>query len=152
SAIDPEDDSVLYISTSEVFDDNKLVILKRKVEAISHMDVIDNMEEVISENVSIDPKKYISVFRKFYLTLIEKGINLNKDKIIGLLLHLACVIERLMHGKTLIHIKNTQEYIKEYPREFKIVENVLNNIVEREYNLRIPRQEIVYIMRIIYSL
>jgi len=152
SAVDPEDDSILYISTSEIFGGSKIRLLKKKVDAIWQTDVIDNMEEIVRENINIDPKKYISVFRKIYLTLVEKGINLTQDTIIGLLLHLACVIERLTQGKSLIHKKNTHEYINSYPAEYRIIEEVLNSAVEREYNLKIPEQEIVYIMRMIYSL
>nr|PZN04849.1 MAG: transcriptional regulator [Bacillota bacterium] len=152
SAIDPEDDSILYISTSEVFDSGKIGLLKKKIDAVSLVDVIDNMEEIIREHVDIDPKKYISVFRKFYLTLAEKGLKLNQDTVIGLLLHLACVIERLTKGETLIHKKNTQEYIEAYPAEFKMVQEITETVVEREYDIKIPEQEIVHIMRLIYAL
>ncbi|HAA80378.1 MAG TPA: transcriptional regulator, partial [Thermoanaerobacter sp.] len=151
SAINPEDDSVLYISTSDVFDNDKLSVLRNKIEALSQIEIIDNMKEVIRENIKIDSEKYISSFKRFYAALIRDGVNLNEDITIGLILHLACVIERILQGKQLIHIKDTQEYIKNYPKEFDIIKKAIR-IIEEGCNVKISDEECVNMMKIIYSL
>ncbi|MCG0275941.1 MAG: PRD domain-containing protein [Thermosediminibacteraceae bacterium] len=151
SAIDPEDDSVLYISTSEVLEKSKLHLLKEKIESISQDNIIDNMEEVIRENVNIDSKKFLSIFKKFYFALKEEGVSLNQDITISLILHLACLIERILQGKPLIHLKNTQEYIKGYPKEFDIIKRCIK-VIEEGYGTRISDAQLVPIMQMIYSL
>ncbi|MGB9680466.1 MAG: PRD domain-containing protein, partial [Thermoanaerobacteraceae bacterium] len=151
SAINPQDDSILYISTSDVFDNDKLSVLKNRIETISQIKVIDNMEEVIRENIKIDSEKYISSFKNFYEALIKEGVNLNEDITIGLILHLGCVIERILQGKQLIHIKGTQEYIKNYPKEFDIIKKVIG-IIEEGCSVKISDEECVNMMKIIYSL
>ena len=151
SAINPEDDSILYISTSDVFDKNKLSVLKNAIEAVSNVGLIDNMREVIRENVRIDAEKYISSFKQFYSALIAKGVKLNEDITIGLILHIACVIERIIEGKELTHVKNTQQYIRDYPKEFETVRKTVK-ILEEGCDISISDEECINIMKIIYSI
>lgn len=151
SAINPEDESILYISTSDVFDKNKLSVLKNAIEAVSNVGLIDNMREVIRENVRIDAEKYISSFKQFYSTLIAKGVKLNEDITIGLILHIACVIERIIEGKELTHVKNTQQYIRDYPKEFETIRKTVK-ILEEGCDISISDEECVNIMKIIYSI
>ncbi|MGB9779829.1 sigma 54-interacting transcriptional regulator [Caldanaerobacter sp.] len=151
SAIDPEDETVLYISTSDVFDKNKLSVLKNAIESVSNLSLIDNMREVIKENVRIDADKYISSFKQFYSALIARGIKLNEDITIGLILHIACAIERIIEGRDLTHVRDTQQYIKDYPNEFKTVKDTVK-ILEKGCGINISEEECVNIMKIIYSL
>lgn len=151
SAINPQDDSILYISTSDVFDKNKFFLLQNKIDALFYSKIIDNMKEVIKENIRINVDKYITAFKNFYFELIKKNIILNEDITIGLILHLACAIERIVEGKELIHMKNTQQYIKSYPEEFNKIRNAIK-IIEQGCNIKISDEECVNMMKIIYSL
>lgn len=63
------------------------------------MHVIDNMKEVLEQNVDIDSNKYIKTFKRFYTHLLQSGIHLNESVIIGLILHLACALERVLKIK-----------------------------------------------------
>lgn len=96
SAVKPDDESLLYISTSDIFDKKKVELLKSRLSLIEE---IYDMREVIGENVNIDSYKYIECFRSFYICLVNNKVELNSSVLIGLILHIACVIERILSGE-----------------------------------------------------
>ena len=125
SAIDLNDSSILYISTSDIFDKYKLPILKRKIGSIDKLLLISNMQNVIKESTSLDSYKYIEAFKEFYLLLFSKGVDFNNDNLIGIILHIACAIECVLDGKDLIHIKNVERVISDNSQVFTTIRNAL---------------------------
>ncbi|HHV74954.1 MAG TPA: sigma 54-interacting transcriptional regulator [Thermoanaerobacterium sp.] len=151
SAFDPGDDTVKYISTTDVFDNRKLRSLKAMIDSRDALETIDNMKEIIAENVNIDAGKYINAFKEFYLNIAENNVTLDNDKIIGLILHLACAIERVLNGGELIRIKNCKSIIESNTSKYEMIKTAVKPVNET-FNMALSDDEYVSIMKIIYSL
>lgn len=151
SAFDPGDDTLKYISTTDVFDNRKLSSLKAMIDSRDALDTINNMKEIIAENVDIDADKYIKAFKEFYLNIAGNKVSLDNDKIIGLILHLACAIERVLKGGELIRIKNCKSIIENNTSKYEMIKTAVKPVNEA-FNVTLSDDEYVSIMKIIYSL
>ncbi|AST57013.1 PTS system transcriptional activator [Thermoanaerobacterium thermosaccharolyticum] len=151
SAFDPGDDTLKYISTTDIFDNRKLSSLKAMIDSRDALDTINNMKEIIAENVDIDADKYIKAFKEFYLNIAENKVSLDNDKIIGLILHLACAIERVLKGGELIRIKNCKSIIEKNTSKYEMIKTAVKPVNEA-FNVTLSDDEYVSIMKIIYSL
>ncbi|MEG6570549.1 sigma 54-interacting transcriptional regulator [Thermoanaerobacterium thermosaccharolyticum] len=151
SAFDPGDDTLKYISTTDIFDNRKLSSLKAMIDSRDALDTINNMKEIIAENVDIDADKYINAFKEFYLNIAENKVSLDNDKIIGLILHLACAIERVLKGGELIRIKNCKSIIEDNASKYEMIKTAVKPVNEA-FNVTLSDDEYVSIMKIIYSL
>ncbi|MFU0782703.1 MAG: PTS system transcriptional activator [Thermoanaerobacterium thermosaccharolyticum] len=151
SAFDPGDDTLKYISTTDVFDNRKLSSLKAMIDSRDALDTINNMKEIIAENVDIDADKYINAFKEFYLNIAKNKVSLDNDKIIGLILHLACAIERVLKGGELIRIKNCKSIIEKNTSKYEMIKTAVKPVNEA-FNVTLSDDEYVSIMKIIYSL
>lgn len=148
SAVRPEDKSLLYISTSDIFDKEKLLTF------ISNLDIIKtiyNMKEVIAENVNIDSKRFIESFRSFYVTLLHNGIEINSTVLVGLILHIACAIERIINGEYLEYRENNKRIVSENPEKYRFIKKSLQP-VEDAFNITVSENEYSNIIKIVYSL
>ncbi|WKV10007.1 sigma 54-interacting transcriptional regulator [Thermoanaerobacterium sp. CMT5567-10] len=151
SAFDPGDDTLKYISTTDVFDNRKLSSLKAMIDSRDALDTINNMKEIIAENVDIDADKYIKAFKEFYLNIAGNKVSLDNDKIIGLILHLACAIERVLKGGELIRIKNCKSIIENNASKYEMIKNSIKPVNEA-FNVTLSDDEYVSIMMIVFSL
>ncbi|MGF7397495.1 sigma 54-interacting transcriptional regulator [Thermoanaerobacterium thermosaccharolyticum] len=151
SAFDPGDDTLKYISTTDIFDNRKLSSLKAMIDSRDALDTINNMKEIIAENVDIDADKYIKAFKEFYLNIAENNVILDNDKIIGLILHLACAIERVLNGGELIRIKNCKSIIENNTSKYEMIKTAVKPVNEA-FKVSLSDDEYVSIMKIIYSL
>lgn len=151
SAIKPEDRSLLYISTTDLFDENRSSKISQKIDLLSGLKVIDHMKDVIKENVAIDAVKFTDVFKRGYADLLEKGVKINDSTLTGFMLHLACVIERVESGMELNPVKNDENIINRNPKKFSIAKGIVKTL-ENEFNIRITDAECINIMRILFSL
>ncbi|WML34845.1 PRD domain-containing protein [Clostridium sp. OS1-26] len=148
SAVKPEDESLLYISTSDIFDREKTCKLKSR---INLMETICNMTEVIEENINIDSYKYIEGFKNFYLSLLNNGVELNSNVLTGLILHLACAIERTLSGEKLLYRESDERLINKYIEKYNFIKNILKPI-EKIFNIKLPTSEYLNVLKIIYLL
>ena len=150
SAIKPDDDTLLFISASEIFNEQKVSILNDKINTIDKIEMINNMEDVISENIKIDGHRFIGVFMKFFIELFNKGIMLDEENLIGLMLHIACALEFILNGDKPQYRTRGITISKDNFNNFDLIKNIVN-VFEREYNIIISDEECVNIIRIIYS-
>lgn len=151
SAFNPEDDSILYISTSDIFSKEKVTELNNKVASIKNLKTIHNMSAVIEKNIDIDVPKYIVSFQKLYLKLFGMGILLSEDIILGLALHLACTIESVLKRKKATHTSaDLEKVINENLEKFKLTKGAVA-VMEGDFALKFSDAEHVNIMRIIFS-
>lgn len=151
SAIKPDDSSLQYISTTDLFDEKRISKIREKIDSLSDLKLIDNMKDVIKENVGIDAARFTDVFKRCYTYLSVKEVKLSDSTLTGFMLHFACVIERVKNGRELNPVKNYKDIISNNPEKFKIVKHIVK-AVEDEFNIRITDAECVSIMRILFSL
>lgn len=145
-ALKPEDNSILYLSTYEIFLPEKLDYLGKTIDTLK---IIENMNAVIKENVSIDPNKFIESFKLFYLRLLNNQIILDGKNSVGLILHMSCLVERLLKGEMLISKNSNENFYGKYMQEISVIKGCLKPI-EDIFNIDVPKSEIVYITKAIY--
>ena len=148
SAIKPQDESLLYISTSDIFDKEKIPLLKSR---LSIMKDIYDMREVIEEHVNINSYKYINCFRNLYICLLTNNIELNSSILIGLILHLACVIERTLNNQKIVYPKYNEKIIDENKDKYTFIKEILYPI-EKAFDIKIPTKEYLIILKTVYFL
>ena len=148
SAIDPKDEEVFYISTSDVLKKEKIEKFSKELDILQ---TIDNMREVIKGTVDIDEYKYIENFKKVYIYIINSGTSINENILLGLILHLACAVEHILHGKETRHIKNKKELISEHHNQFNVIKKSLKSL-ESAFGIVFLDQEYVNVMKIVYFL
>ena len=81
---------------------------------------------------------------------IEESLEINIDQQakIGILIHMAFLIERLIDENEEIKFKNLDKYRYEHGREFILVKKSLNKI-ENEYKVVINDNELAHIVRMV---
>ncbi|KLU62497.1 nitrogen assimilation regulatory protein [Peptococcaceae bacterium CEB3] len=151
SAIKPDEDSLPYLSTTDLLDERKIEKVKEKIEALSSTKLIANMTDVIRENVRIDADKFGRVFQRFHADLRHRGVRADHNTLTGLMLHIACVIERVQSGKELHRLKNYRGLIRDNPERFRLVRET-TGLFEHEFAVQLSDAECVSIMRILFAL
>lgn len=148
SVLDPKDENIIYISTSDIFIKEKLDCFNNNMKILN---TIDNMRAVINETIDINANKYIESFKKFYIHLVNSNVNIDENIVLGLILHLGCALERVLKNKKQIHIKNKEKFFEKYNDEFKIIKRAITSM-EKEFGIVFPDEEYLNIMKIIYFL
>ncbi|MDD6526163.1 MAG: PRD domain-containing protein, partial [Firmicutes bacterium] len=77
--------------------------------------------------------------------------NLSEDEKLGLFMHLACMVERVLSGTKLSINKKDLEKIELYPYDYKMIAKLLKNI-EKTFKIIIDDTEIMNIMTICLKL
>ncbi|WMJ81734.1 sigma 54-interacting transcriptional regulator [Clostridium sp. MB40-C1] len=148
SAIKPIDDSILYISTSDIFNEEKILILDERMNMLK---TISNMKSVIEENINIDSSKYIESFKKFYMYLLSEEVRLDENLVVGLILHIGCVLERVLSNKKMKHLNTNIQIPSGYEENIKLIKNAVLPI-ERKFSVSMTMEEYINITKIIYSI
>ncbi|WP_040213458.1 sigma 54-interacting transcriptional regulator [Clostridium polynesiense] len=148
SAVDPKNDDLYYLSTSDIFDDGKIEEFKY---ILSMLQVINNMHDVIKENVSIEAVDYINSFKKFSFNILNNHVKISENVIIGVLLHIACVIENSLSLKKQPISQHNERILKYHSEEVAIISKSIKPI-EEEFKIKLYEEEYANIAKIIYSL
>lgn len=151
SSIDPEEKSVKYISTIDLINGAKIHLLDNEIYLNKSFNTINNMEEILAENVDIDSKKFISRFKEFYSYLLTNDIELDDNKLAGLMLHLACVIERISKGQPLNSRMDRKKFIITHKAKVSNIEHAINSL-EIAFNIKLTDEEYYNMAKVIYSL
>lgn len=105
SSIKPSDKAIHYISTQELIEGKFELAAASKTFIAPHgnsvIERLSFMQNVINEHLKVDGAKFMQAFSVFYEKLAERNLRITENTIIGLIMHLACVVERLMQGEAL---------------------------------------------------
>ncbi|WP_055665347.1 sigma 54-interacting transcriptional regulator [Desnuesiella massiliensis] len=152
--INPNIYGVPFISTSELFMDNNYGRLKEIVDNTETLERFYNsiFEALAMEITELDISRFKPQCIKFIDTIqgcIEK--KLDKDKVVGIILHLACAITRLLsrNNPPVCYMKD--KIIADYTEEFMCIKKGLK-IFEDSYNIGFSEDEACFIVMIILSL
>ncbi|MDN5312244.1 MAG: hypothetical protein PWQ68_1217 [Thermoanaerobacteraceae bacterium] len=165
SAIKPDDETLTYISPKDLIEGKvddlilKLACSKQSDEKDENIVILNRMRDVIRENIEIDAEKYIDGFIDLYKSFKAHGINLNEDMLVGLVLHLACAIEKMMtgslpkHGNTAVQTDTLakQSLAKQYKSDFDLIKEALTPM-EKSFNVKLPEEEYINFIKIIHFL
>ncbi|MFZ5969843.1 MAG: sigma 54-interacting transcriptional regulator [Bacillota bacterium] len=97
-----------------------------------------HLKTVDSHKVILTVKTIIEQIQK------ELGIELTKDVLVGMLLHICFMIEKTKRGEPLAQYKNKQQIFAKYSREFDVIQQNMKEI-EGQFDIQIGVDEICYI-------
>lgn len=121
--------------------------------AIFNQNIIKNfsLDNLLDYLTILNPEKIIG-FVEEIVRQIEKKMNqhFNNTILIGLYLHISCLIERLILEKQLIYHRDMSDFKKEQEEFIVMIQEVFKGISET-YNVIIPIEEIEYIYNYVHQ-
>ncbi|QIQ20502.1 sigma 54-interacting transcriptional regulator [Zophobihabitans entericus] len=131
--------------TSLLYEDN----INRLQQLIDIETIYSLIEKTLSNILSnIDQRNLLSDIKLFNENISKQfNIHLSNNTLIGLVMHIACMLEQLVNGKpSTIKFLDKENYINRYQSEFNIIKQELKRF-ERKLNTTIPDDEICYILK-----
>lgn len=150
-AVNPNIYGVPFISISEVLIDNNFSKIE---EMLKKMDTNSEVYEDVFKMLSSELENFdVSSFKKRCLEFLENlatklEVDLDLDKRIGLIMHLACALNRLKEGREIPKSPRTAEIKSRYEREFELIKSELQPL-EDFYNVRFSDDEVVNILSVL---
>ena len=140
-------DGVPFISAQEIFIDKGIVRLENLINIEDEfLKVTESLESQIK---GLNCRK-MAINIRDTISNIEESLEINIDQQakIGILIHMAFLIERLIEENEEIKFKNLDKYRYEHGREFILVKKSLSKI-ENEYKIIINDHELAHIVRMV---
>lgn len=105
------------------------------------------MEETLERDLkNVDGIMVLKSIKKFNRTVTEElKVNIKINILIGITLHMACVIDRYKEGKITLEFEGKKDYIKNNFNLYKIVKNACAPI-NTKYSISVSDDEICYLM------
>ncbi|MBE6071454.1 MAG: PRD domain-containing protein [Clostridium butyricum] len=140
-------DGVPFISAQDVFLDQGIYQLEKLIEVEQEFSkVIKSLEQQIQD---IDCKNMAANIRDTIAHVEESlQIRINHEVKIGILIHIAFLIERLVNGRKEITFKDLEKYRHNNGKEFILVKKSLK-MIENTYKINIDDNELAHIVRMI---
>lgn len=114
------------------------------------LDRLTFMQDILKEHVSIDGEKFMEAFKLFYTELAKNNYFISEDASIGLILHLACAIEKLLMGELVDPSKRWELLdMNIYGESYAIVEAALRPL-EESLQIKLPDNEYCNIVMLIH--
>jgi len=105
------------------------------------------MEETLDGQLkNIDGKAVVNDIKKFNKTVVEAlSINITTNNLIGVTLHIACMIDRIKEKESIEEFQGKEDYIKDNLELFRIVKSAFASL-NTKYCIIISDNEICYLM------
>ncbi len=152
--MNPDIYGIPYISTYEIFTDKSCSKIK---EILENNKMIFNMNETLEYNsfiealkndiTNIDLDEFQQLYREFVDNIqvkIAKDLDFNSK--IGLMVHMACCINKLVTGENTPRCYAKDTLIQKYTHEFKVIKSSLEKI-EKAFNINFSDDEICFILK-----
>jgi len=142
--VDVEYQNIPFFSVYDVFDDEKLSVLKRIVSDEVAIDtIVKSLNGVITSVDSLQKlilmlQKTVHQIQTDLHMIVEPGVDA------GIMIHLAFLVDALLQGEAGRSFPNLAEYIKTNRLEMDVVRTQLI-MIERAYRLTIPETEVAHI-------
>lgn len=110
--------------------------------------VYESSKEILEQYLKyVNPKIAIVNIKEFIKKLELDDSDKNKDNIIDLIVHMGCMLDRIIHGEK-VKFENVLEFKEQNIKEFDHVKDACE-ILEKEYNITISDDEICYIIKVL---
>lgn len=155
--VNPKIYGIPFISASELFLNKNFDKLKAVVNVSNEFFDKCNVEDVcqkIIDNFKKDIRTYdLEDFKPMLVGFIVSigesfRMSMNLDTIVGLGMHLVCVIERLLSKGEIVVFKDRQDFESLYKNDLELLGNILEPI-ETKYNIKLNMDELCYIYSLI---
>ncbi|KGL46180.1 sigma-54-dependent transcriptional regulator [Listeria sp. SHR_NRA_18] len=133
-----------FFSALEVFSEGGLDIVKRIInDEVPYDQLISSLEGNLKEVES--PEQLVYFLRKIISELqVQMNLVLEPGVDIGIILHLAFLVERMKLGGVDREFPNIDAFTKQHMIEMQITQQMMEN-VNLEYNIIVPQSEIAYL-------
>ncbi|MEF9967202.1 MAG: PRD domain-containing protein, partial [Longicatena sp.] len=157
---DPKIEKVPFISIEELIQQQSVektnavfsTHMRRKEIELFNQNMIKNfsLDNLLEYLTILDSEKIIDSVERI-INQIQKGINLTLTSgvVLGLYIHISCLIERLIIDKHITKFDRLDEFELNHQDFIVLVKNAFKE-VETHYNVEIPVSEIGYIYEYIY--
>lgn len=116
-------------------------------ELISYEETYLKMADTLQETISLkNAKKVINVIRRSLNDIqLETGRFFKNEDLMGIVLHMSCMINRIQNGEPLTQFKNKEEKINSHYMLYLKMKKILQQI-EEECDIIIPDDEVCYLL------
>ncbi|MGB4632054.1 MAG: sigma 54-interacting transcriptional regulator [Tepidanaerobacteraceae bacterium] len=146
-----DDASVMYIPATDILAKDGLDLLRQAVENDENLQFLEQMKRSMQGKIGIDVDKFMHNFTFFYHKLRAQGIVLTPDTLAGLVLHMACALEKILRGN---YEGNAGEadaarFLKLYDNQYSLIKGALSEM-EDSFGITFPPSEYVNAIRLIH--
>lgn len=148
--VDVEYQNIPFFSAYDVFDDEKLNILKRIAnDEVPAEKIIDSLSGALSNIVSLTDlvdllKNALQHIRSELHAALEPSVTA------GILIHIAFLVDNLLAGENHRAFQNLDSFAKKNRLDMDIVRTSLMS-VEKSYGVKIPEDEIAFLVQMIHE-
>jgi transcriptional regulatory protein LevR len=124
-----------------------LKAIKRIQEVIDVQNTYLKMGETLKHHLkNVDGMRIFEDIKRF-IALIKEGlkIEINTDMLIGIVLHIGCMIDRLKGQEAVVEYASKNEYIRDNQKLYCCIKNSLK-FLNKKYEINITDDEICFIM------
>lgn len=160
--MDPKVEGIPFISIEEIIEKQNMHRIKHLMEHVLSSSELEIFSANIIRNFSLqnlldyltilNPKKIIGYVEEI-INSIQQDLDLQMsgNTIVGLYLHISCLIERLIMDKYITRYDDLENFVQTQQTFIDVVKKAFVNL-ERHYCVEIPVSEIAYIYDYIYRL
>lgn len=160
--MDPNVEGIPFISIEDMIEKQNVGLLQSALGHFLSSEELDKFSQNIIKNFSLqnlldyltilNPKKIVTYVEEI-VDNIQKDfkMNMSGNTMVGLYLHISCLIERLITDKYITKYENIEQFEKEHQSFITVVKKAFKNL-EKHYCVEIPVSEIAYIYDYIYHL
>lgn len=95
---------------------------------------------------NVDGSEVFKDIRKMIFQVEEElNVKMDTDILIGVTLHMGCMIDRLKIGGAIIEFENSEQYIKDNPELYRVIKKACSSL-NKKYDIKIIEDEVCYIM------
>lgn len=141
----PLDTNIRQYSMNDVL---SLKVIKELQEIVDIKTTLLKMGYVLKENIdNIDGEELYNDIQNTIMKLCNTlSVCFDDDMLLGIILHFAFMVSRIKKGEKSIEFLGKEEYIKNNKSLYNAVKQSLNYL-DRKYSIKIPDDEICYVMR-----
>lgn len=160
--LDPQVEGIPFLSIEDMIEKQNVHRVEQLMQTLLSPSELEAFSANIIRNFSLqnlldyltilNPKKIISYVEEI-IQIIQKDLELQMpgNTIVGLYLHISCLIERLITDKYITRYDELDTFVQTQTRFIEVVKHAFANL-ERHYCVEIPVSEIAYIYDYIYRL
>lgn len=160
--MDPQVEGIPFISIEEIIEKQNMHKIKHLMEHVLSSSELEIFSANIIRNFSLqnlldyltilNPKKIIGYVEEIINSIQhDLDLQMSGNTIVGLYLHISCLIERLIMDKYITRYDDLENFVQTQQTFIDVVKKAFVNL-ERHYCVEIPVSEIAYIYDYIYRL
>ncbi len=160
--MDPHLEGYTFISVEDIIEKQNIEKIRLLMGSLLSEQELEDFSQNIIKNFSLqnlldyltilNPKKIVSYVEEILDVLQQKlNLTMQSNTMVGLYLHVSCLIERLITDKYITNYDHLDQFILNNQDFIEIVKDAFKNL-EKHYCVEIPVSEIAYIYDYIYRL